>query len=241
MSTKIENYKFKELQKWYRKSPGQVLKKLINDEIIRFRESNQGDHVLYIGLVDFNQKFKSKRNLSYIVFDNLLFNECLKASQKLPFEDKSYDNIVLVHTLDCVEKPNELIREINRIASDDATITLIGFNKTSLWGLVKPYMKKIIPWTLNFHSLYSLNEWFKLLGYNRIYRETICFSPFISSRFIELTERMTFLQRIFFSNFGGIYFCLFKKETIPLIPIKIKFKDKYVVTPFKKSSLNRIK
>ena len=64
MDKKIENYKLKELQRWYRKSPGQVLKKLINDEIARYKESNRGKNALYIGLADFKLKFKSKYHLS---------------------------------------------------------------------------------------------------------------------------------------------------------------------------------
>ena len=127
MSTKIENYKFKELQKWYRKSPGQVLKNLINDEIIRFRESNQGDHVLYIGLVDFNQKFKSKRNLSYIVFDNLLFNECLKASQKLPFEDNTFDKLVISYGFRNLGDPEKGLNEFYRVLKPGGKIGILEF------------------------------------------------------------------------------------------------------------------
>ena len=40
MDKRIENYKLKELQRWYRKSPGQVLKKLINDEIARYKKED---------------------------------------------------------------------------------------------------------------------------------------------------------------------------------------------------------
>lgn len=241
MDKKIENYKLKELQRWYRKSPGQVLKKLINDEIARYKKSNRGKNALYIGLADFKLKFKSKYHLSYLIFDNLSFDKHLESFKKLPFEDKSHDDIVLIHALDCTENPYEFIREINRIATDDASITLIGFNKTSLWGLIRPYMKKETPWVLNFHSLYNINEWFKLLGYKTTYRESISFFPILSHRFSKLMEKVSFLQRIFFRSLGGIYFCSFKKEVIATTPIKVKFTDKYVVAPFKKSTLNRIK
>ena len=77
------------------------------------------------------------------------------------------------HALDITEKPYDLIREVNRIATDSATITLIGFNKASLWGIINPYMKKDMPWALDFHSIYSINEWFKLLGYKSFYNESI--------------------------------------------------------------------
>lgn len=241
MYKRIEHYKLKELQKWYKKPTGQIIKRLINDEILRYRESYRGENTLFVGLSDFKLKFKSRTHRNFMLFDNLELSEYLEASKKLPFEDKSFDEIVLSHALDITEKPYDLIREVNRIATDSATITLIGFNKASLWGIIKPYMKKDMPWALDFHSIYSINEWFKLLGYKSFYNESISFLPFVSTRFSKLMNSLSFLQRIFFRNLGGIYFCSFKKEVIGLRPIKVKFTDKYNVSPFKKSTLNRIK
>lgn len=238
---KIENSKYNELKKWYKKAQGLEFRRLINNEVLKLRETVCGNHILYIGLPEFKKKFELKNQLSYISFNDLSFDENLNVSKRLPFEDKSHDTIVLVHTLDYTQNPYELIREIDRIASDDAKVLMIGFNKTSLWGFIKPYMKQEVPWTLNFHSLYNINEWFKLLGYRSEHKETISFFPYIPKRFIKIVEKMGFLQRIFLKNFGGIYLYSFRKETIPVTPIKIKFRDKYVVTPFSKSTLNRIK
>ena len=39
----------------------------------------------------------------------------------------------------------------------------------------------------------------------------------------------------------GVYYYVFNKKIFPLTPVKLSFKQKYVVSPFSKSSLNRIK
>ena len=51
----------------------------------------------------------------------------IKIEKKLPFEDKSHDIIILMHALDLLDKPYNFIREIDRIASDDAKIFIVGF------------------------------------------------------------------------------------------------------------------
>ncbi len=149
MKPKTENFKYLELQRWYKKPTNLTLKKLISDEISKAKGVTLGKHVLYLGLSEFKRKFKSKKQLSFISFDDLLFDEELNINKKLPFEDKSHDSIILVHTLDYTKNSYELIREIDRIATDNAQIFLIGFNKTSLWGLAQPYMRQTIPWILN--------------------------------------------------------------------------------------------
>ena len=241
MSTRTEHYKLQELQKWYKKTSIQVIKDSIDEEILRYRELYRTSNTLFVGLSDFKFRFRLKEHQNFMQFDSFELSQCLESSKRLPFEDKSFDEIVLSHALDITESPYEFIREINRITTDNGTITLMGFNKASLWGIIKPYMKKNIPWSLDFHSVYSINEWFKLLGYKRIYNESISFLPFVSTKFSKLLNVFSFLQRIFFRNTGGIYFCSFKKEVIPATPIKVKFTDKYNVSPFKKSTLNRIK
>ena len=149
---------------------------------------------------------------------------------------------MIIHALDYTENPYELIREIDRIATDDASVSLVGFNKFSLWGLVKPLMnKEASPWFLNFHSLYSIKEWFKVLGYDSSYKDTSAFIPIVSRNISRYVSKISILQKIFASNFGGLYFLVFDKKIIPLMPIKLKFTEKYMISSFPKSSLNRVK
>ena len=54
------------------------------------------------------------------------------------------------------------MREIDRIATDDATIVIIGFNKFSIWTVFKIFSSKA-PWNINFMSPYIIKEWFKIL------------------------------------------------------------------------------
>ncbi len=242
MKLNTNNYKYKELIKWYRRPGNQSFKKLINDQIPEIKKHVNGNHVLYIGLSEFKKKFESSKYLSFIAIDEITSSDNITESKRLPFEDNSHDVIVIIHALDYTENPYELVREIDRIATDDANVTLIGFNKFSLWGLIKPLMNKTMsPWFLNFHSLYNIREWFKVLGYDSSYKDTGALIPVTSKSLARYTSKISLLQKIFASSLGGLYFLVFDKKMVPLTPIKLKFTDKYMISSFPKSTLNRVK
>ena len=242
MKLNTNNYKYKELIKWYRKTANQAFKKILNDQIPEIKKHISGNHALYIGLSEFKKKFESSKYLSFVAIDEITSPDDITESKRLPFEDKSHDVIVVIHALDYTEHPYELVREIDRIATDDANVTMIGFNKMSLWGLIRPLMNKTIsPWFLNFHSLYNVSEWFKILGYDSSYKDTAAFMPISNKNISKYASRLSMLQKILATSFGGLYFLVFDKKMIPLTPIKLKFASKYMISTFPKSSLNRVK
>ena len=129
---------FTELEKWYKKTPGSGFKKYILEEIHNLRDYSQGNNVLYLGPSEFSKKFQFKSHLSFIFFDDFNLSNHIKNQQKMPFGDNSHDLIIIVHTLDYVQNPYELVREIDRIATDGAKIILIGFNL--IVGINKLYL-----------------------------------------------------------------------------------------------------
>ena len=242
MKLNTNNYKYKELIKWYRKAANQPFKKALNDQIPEIKKHISGNNVLYIGLSEFKKKFEPSKYLSFIAIDEITSSDDVADSKRLPFADNSHDVIVIIHALDYTENPYELVREIDRIATDDANVTMIGFNKMSIWGLIKPLMNRAIPpWFLNFHSVYSIREWFKILGYDSSYNDTCALIPIAIKSISKYESKLGMLQKIFASNYGGLYFLVFDKKMILLNPIKLKFSEKYMVSTFPKSSLNRVK
>ena len=180
--------------------------------------------------------------MSFISIDEITSSDHITESKRLPFEDNSHDVIIILHALDYTDNPYELVREIDRIATDDARVAVIGFNKFSLWGILKPFMNKLSPpWILNFHSLYSVKEWFKLLGYEQDYKNTSSFFPIPTKTFSKYLNKISFVQKIMARDLGGLYFFAFKKKIIPLTPVKLKFKNKLFLSSFPKSTTNMVK
>ena len=96
------------------------------------------------------------------------------------------------------------MREIDRIATDDATIVVIGFNKFSLWSLIKIFSSKP-PWNINFLSPYIIKEWFKILEYKTNYQKTFGFIPYLGKNVTSFLSNISFLHKIIRNQFGVLY------------------------------------
>ena len=240
MKIDTKTHHYTELARWYRKTKTLPLRKAITSKVSEFRRNLDGNNVLYLGLPEFRKKFESPKYVSFFSVDGKDIIKYQSIEKKLPFEDKSHDIIILMHALDLLDKPYNFIREIDRIASDDAKIFIVGFNKFSLWGLTRQLVnKKHSPWSVNFHPISNIKEWFKILSYDVKINTTSCLFPFASKGVSRYIDKFSFLQKLLFPSYGGIYFCLLNKVTIPLIPQKLKFKNKYVVHTFPKSTMNK--
>ena len=100
MKLNTNNYKYKELVKWYKKPINNPIKKIISDQIPIIKKHLPGNNVLFIGLSEFSKKFKSEKNLSFIAIDEITSSDHITESKKLPFEDNSHDVIIIIHALD---------------------------------------------------------------------------------------------------------------------------------------------
>ena len=120
------------------------------------------------------------------------------------------------------------MREVDRIATDDALILVIGFNKFSLWTLVKAFSSKA-PWNINFLSPYIIKEWFKILEYKINYQKTFGVFPYIGKSVSSFFSNISFLHKIIRNQCGGIFIFTYKKSVIPLTPQKLVFSKDYKV------------
>ena len=242
MKLETNTHHYTELARWYRKTKILPIRKAISSKVTEFKQYLDGNNALYLGLPEFRKKFESTKYVSFFSVDGKDIIKYQNIEKKLPFEDKSHDIIILMHALDLLDNPYNFIREIDRIATDDAKIFIAGFNKFSLWGLTQQFSnKKYSPWSANFHPVSNIREWFKILSYDVKLNATSCLFPFPSKSLSKYTDKLTFIQKWLLPGYGGIYFCLLNKKIIPLTPQKLKFKDKYVVHSFPKSTMNRVK
>ena len=128
------------------------------------------------------------------------------------------------------------MREIDRIATDDATIVVIGFNKFSLWSLIKIFSSKP-PWNINFLSPYIIKEWFKILEYKTNYQKTFGFIPYLGKNVTSFLSNISFLHKIIRNQFGGLVMVTYRKREIPLTPQKIIFNKNYKVSHLAKNNI----
>ena len=225
-----------QLKKWYKSPAGQHYRKIILNELESIKDLYQGRHTLFCGSYEYKKLFQKNKSGTFFGIDEDVLISSANLSKNLPFEDNSHDVIVLSHGLEYTENPYLLMREIDRIATDDATIVVIGFNKFSLWSLIKIFSSKP-PWNINFLSPYIIKEWFKILEYKTNYQKTFGFIPYLGKSVTSFLSNISFLHKIIRNQFGGLAMFTYRKRVIPLTPQKIIFNKNYKVSHLAKNNI----
>ena len=225
-----------QLKKWYKSPAGQHYRKTILNELESIKDLYQGRHTLFCGSYEYKKLFQKNKSGTFFGIDEDVLISSANLSKNLPFEDNSHDVIVLSHGLEYTENPYLLMREIDRIATDDATIVVIGFNKFSLWSLIKIFSSKP-PWNINFLSPYIIKEWFKILEYRNNYQKTFGFIPYLGKNITSFLSNISFLHKIIRNQFGGLVMFTYKKRVIQLTPQKIIFNKSYKVSHLAKNNI----
>ena len=236
MILKENNTTKTQLKKWYKSPAGQHYRKTILNELESIKDLYQGRHTLFCGSYEYKKLFQKNKSGTFFGIDEDVLISSANLSKNLPFEDNSHDVIVLSHGLEYTENPYLLMREIDRIATDDATIVVIGFNKFSLWSLIKIFSSKP-PWNIKFLSPYIIKEWFKILEYKTNYQKTFGFIPYLGKNVTSFLSNISFLHKIIRNQFGGLAMFTYRKRVIPLTPQKIIFNKAYKVSHLAKNNI----
>jgi SAM-dependent methyltransferase len=59
---------------------------------------------------------------------------CAGGEDALPFQDLSFDRVLLVHGLEPAENANRLLREVWRVLKDDGRLMVVAANRRGLWA-----------------------------------------------------------------------------------------------------------
>jgi len=134
---------------------------------------------------------------------------------ELPIRSNSVDVCLLAHTLDFSADPHQILREAERVLTQDGWIIISGFNPYSLLGTGKlfPNLRRRLPWSARMFSPDRVLDWLQLLGFEIVHLEGIPYST-ISRR--NLKESGRYCNYRFFSA----YMMAARKRTIPLTRIQ---------------------
>jgi len=142
----------------------------------------------------------------------------------LPFEEDSLDVVLLHHLLDFQDSPQNLLREVTRVARPMGQVVIVGFNPFSLWGMWKPIgaLRHRQPWEGKFISPGRLMDWLTLLNF-KIDRAQYSIYGLPYNRNEEdltLDDYSQGLSRNPNWPFGAIYVIVARKQVGTMTPIK---------------------
>jgi SAM-dependent methyltransferase len=162
---------------------------------------------------------KIKLGISSVDRDSLI-----ASGINLPFENDSMDLVLLHHMLDLFDEPQQLLREVSRVALPMGHLVIIGFNPYSSWGVWHQFarFRKSPPWNSSFFSPVRMMDWLKLLNFeiDRVHYSNYGL-PVNNKAFInDVPDFSRGLFRDINLPFGAVYVIVARKHVGALTPIR---------------------
>lgn len=143
---------------------------------------------------------------------------------ELPLEDESVDVVILHHVLEFSSNPHQVLKEASRVTIPRGYIIVVGFNPTSLLGMIKPFAQLLSRspiWRRN--SLYKsrVADWLQFLDCNTLRTQTGFYSlPLQNKRYLDLSARSNGWMQKTRLPFGSFYCLVARKERVCMTPIR---------------------
>jgi SAM-dependent methyltransferase len=150
--------------------------------------------------------------------------QVLAETELLPFEKDSLDVVLLHHLLDFHASPQNLLREVSRVARPNGQVVIVGFNPLSLWGAYKPIgaLRKKQPWQGNFIRPGRLMDWLNLLNFKIDRAQYSIYSP-PYQRKEKAGPQVDYsqgLSRNYNWPFGAVFVIVARKQVGTITPIR---------------------
>lgn len=149
--------------------------------------------------------------------------------QALPVRGDSLDLVILPHTLDFVELPHEVLREVDRVLVPEGHVVILGFNPYGLWGLWRLLYgwRRRLPWTGHFISQARLHDWLALLGFDILSCRSLFCRPPVQGR--QTLQRLAFMENLMARGWplsSAAYVLLARKRVVGMTPLRPRWKPR---------------
>jgi len=213
---------------WFDHGSGRIVLDLERQGFARLTEQLFGYHLLQLGWLDENQPMMVNSQLTHqFMLGQVERSETidyLTASfEQLPLMTDTIDAVVLPHTLDFCQDPQQVLREVERILIPEGRVLISGFNPVSFSGIRRYLFRhnRQVPWNGHFVSYTRLQDWLSLLGFEVEMTEVQMFRPLLQNqRFMQKLEFMEKTGSRLWPRFGSVYLIRAVKRVSTLTPIK---------------------
>ena len=151
-------------------------------------------------------------------------NTIVGQSHSLPFSENSIDGFLLANELDFAQDPHEILREVDRVITQNGYVIISGFNPLSLAGIAKflPVKRGNILYDARFFTSYRIKDWLQLLGFEIVEQRQVLFSTLFFQQRWKGAAKLQHYLASYLPWCSAVYVILAKKRVIPMTAIKPK-------------------
>lgn len=151
------------------------------------------------------------------------------AYEALPFASDSIDAVVLPHTLEFHNKPQQVIEEATRVLIPEGQIIILGFNPYSWLGLFSKLRRRSyeLPWDGRFLSCHQIKQWLAAQSCQITDTHYYFYRPPLQHK--SWLQRLQLLESIgpyCMPGMGGAYMIVARKKVASITPIKPRWQSK---------------
>ncbi|MCB1756534.1 MAG: methyltransferase domain-containing protein [Gammaproteobacteria bacterium] len=220
------------LQKWYSTSLGQTILGEMSSILEGLLPDIFGYQGLQIGQISQNYSLLESAGLHKKLVlgtaaDSIAVDIGADALH-LPIANDTMNLVILPHTLEFCGDPHQVLRESDRVLTDDGHLLIIGFNPYSSYGLRHVLMRwrGNVPWNGEFYSRGRIADWLSLLNFRILQEQTFFLRlPIASSGLLQKT-RFVEKARPMLGKLGGVYIIHARKQSIPMMLVRSKWRRK---------------
>ncbi len=142
----------------------------------------------------------------------------------LPVRSGSVDACLLAHCLDFSPDPHQVLREAERVLTDDGWLIVSGYNPLSLVGLghYLPFMRRHLPWSARMFTPARVTDWLQLLGCEVMFDERFGFS--FMGRQSKIGWWRESLGRDYCRSLASVYVIAARKRRFPVPPVRRRWR-----------------
>ena len=187
------------LDVWYKQEPGKSLALAEQQAMAETLHRLFGYYLLQIGGSNVVDLVSASPVLNKVRLDHevsAVFRGLAVQGQPpvLPFLPKSFDIILLPHTLEFTEKPVELLHEAHELLIPGGHLIILGFNPFSLWGIMRGWRNKELAFTTKLIRFGQLHHWLNHFGLRVESYNALFFRP--PFRRVNRLQRTLFLEGV---------------------------------------------
>lgn len=173
----------KVIQQWYQRPSLQDALARLQQELDEALPTCFGYHLVQLGDMEFVACYQSSK-INHCVRCQP-DGEVISESEHLPFDADSIDVLIAIHSLDTSSNPHQVVREIQRVLAPQGQLFLVGLNPNSVGALSALVSRKVFRKSTTPRptlSLHRLDDWFRLLGLERISVRYFAHLPYSGSQ-----------------------------------------------------------
>lgn len=215
-----------QLQAFYQTPLGRLVWKAVSQEVQSYTAEFLGHQLLTLGTLDLRDCLgvcPIMTRFSVAKAASSASNVSVYAElDSLPFVDECMDVIIVPHVFECLEAPERVIHELNRVLMPQGHLLMIGFNPASLWGLLQP-CQALLPFRMQTLRVGAVRH---LLAATQCVVDTMTtcyFGPPAKHSTPGRAKVWETLGRLGWPSWGAVYVIQAHKQVCPMTPIRPKW------------------